>query len=89
MSKKITVRELEAKILEKEEIVVVIRASAGTLVEDYPYARKAAGNTSVTDFSDGRLKESIGDLEFAIVNGNHTSPHGRTKLSTLRESYEN
>lgn len=89
MSQKITVREFEAKILEKEEIVLVVRAPADTFVNDYNYERKAAGNTSVKDFGEGRIKESIGDLEFSIVNGNHTAPHGRTKLSTLRESYEN
>lgn len=86
--KKITVRELEAKVLEREELVLVVRAPASTLVDDYDYERKAAGNTSVTDYVDGRLKPCVGDLEFTIINGDHTSPHGRTKLSTLRDSYE-
>lgn len=84
----ISVRELEAKILELEEIVVVIRAPTSTNVNDYEYERKAAGSTSVTDYVDGRLKPCIGDLEFTIINGDHNSPHGRTKLNTLRESYE-
>jgi predicted kinase len=86
--KLITVRELEAKILEREEIVVVIRAPATTQVEDYSYERKAAGNTTVTDYIDGRLKPCLGGHEFTIINGDHTNPHGRTKLSTLRDSYE-
>ena len=86
--KKITVRELEAKVLELEEIVVTIRAPASTLVEDYPYERKAAGTSSVTDYLDGRLKPCIGAHEVVIINGDHTHPHGRTKLSTLRDGYE-
>lgn len=86
--KKITVRELEAKILEREEVVVVIRAPSSTVVGDYDYERKAAGNTTVTDYIEGRLKPCIGNNEFAIINGDHTNPHGRTKLSTLRDSYE-
>lgn len=85
---KITVREFEAKVLTREEIVVVIRAPASTLVDDYEYERKAAGNTSVTDYIEVRLKPCLGEHEFTIVNGDYTNPHGRTKLSTLRESYE-
>lgn len=85
---KITVREFEAKVLEREEIVVVVRANSSALVDDYDYERKAAGSTSVTDYVDGRLKPCVGGLEFTIINGDHTSPHGRTKLSTLRDSYE-
>jgi len=85
---KITVRELEAKVLEIEEIVLVVRAPGSTMVNDYDYSRKAAGNTSVTDYLDGRLKQCLDGHEFTIINGDHTSPHGRTKLSTLRESYE-
>ena len=86
--RQVTVRELEAKILEREEIVVTIRASASAMVGDYPYERKAAGSTSVTDYIEGRLRPSIGNHEFVIINGDHTTPHGRTKLSTLRDSYE-
>jgi len=84
----ITIREFEAKVLEIEEIVVVVRAPASTMVPDYDYTRKAAGSSSVTDYVDGRLRQSLGSTEFTIINGDHTSPHGRTKMSTLRESYE-
>ena len=86
--KKISVREFEAKVLEREEIVVVIRAPASALVSDYEYERKAAGTSSVTDYVEGRLKPCIGEHEFTIINGDHSSPHGRTKLTKLRESYE-
>lgn len=86
--KKITVRELEAKILDREEVVVVVRAPASATVNDYEYERKAAGNSSLTDYIEGRLKPCLGDYEFTIINGDHTQPHGRTKLSTLRDSYE-
>lgn len=91
--KKITVREFEAKVLELEEIVIRIRASQTDLVDDYaskdgPYVRKAAGTTSVTDWVEQRVKPCIGGLDFSIISGEYTNPHGRTKLSTLRGSYE-
>ena len=85
---KISVRDLEKRILELEEVVLTVRAPADTMVEDYCYERKAAGNSSVTDWLDGRVKPLIGGYEVAIVNGDYASPHGRTKLSTLRDSYE-
>jgi len=86
--KKITVRELEAKVFALEDVVLVIRAPASTLVNDYTYERKAAGTSSVSDYVEGRLKPCLGDHEYAIINGDHVQPHGRTRLSTLRDSYE-
>jgi hypothetical protein len=93
MADKITVRELEERILELEEIVIRIRAPHLSQVNDYsskdgPYTRKAAGTTSITDWLEQRVKPCIGDLEYSIVSGEYTTPHGRTKLSTLRNSYE-
>jgi hypothetical protein len=85
---KISVREFEEKVLKKEEVVVVIRAPSGAQVEDYEYERKAAGNTSVTDWIEQRIKPCISGHEFTIVSGDHTHPHGRTKLETLRNGYE-
>lgn len=84
----VTVRQFEEKVLEKEEVVIVIRAPANSMVEDYEYARKAAGNASVTDWVEQRIKPCLKDTEFTIVNGDHTHPHGRTKLDTLRSGYE-
>ena len=84
----ITVRELEAKILEIEEVVVIVRASASAPVGDYDYERKAAGNTSVSDWVEQRVRPLIDGKEFIIISGEYSHPHGRTKLSTLRDSYE-
>ncbi|MHB1621156.1 MAG: hypothetical protein ACYCTY_14470 [Sulfuricella sp.] len=88
MTKKISVLELEEKILEKEEVVVKIRAPAGAEVDDYTYDRKAAGTTTVTDWIEGRIRPLVGKYETVVINGGYTTPHGRTKLSTLRSSYE-
>lgn len=85
---KISVAEFEAKVLAKEEIVVRIRAPSGTKVDDYTYARKAAGNQSTTDWLEGRIRPLIGDLEVDVVAGDYATPHGRTKMDTLRSGYE-
>ncbi len=85
----ITVREFEEKVLAREEVVLVIRAPTSHQVKDYEYERKASGNSSITDWIEQRVRPCIGNLEFTIVNGTYTHPHGRTKLETLRNGYEN
>ena len=85
---KISVAEFEAKVLEQEEIVLKVRAPAGTKVEDYDYSRKAAGNKSTTDWLEGRVKPCLDGNEVVVIDGDYSTPHGRTKLNTLRASYE-
>ena len=84
----ISVSDFEAKVLAQEEIVIRIRAPAGTRVPDYTYERKAAGNQSTTDWLDGRIKPLIKGYEVTVIDGDYTAPHGRTRLDTLRSSYE-
>ncbi len=84
----ISVSELEAKILAQEEIVIRIRARSSARVLDYEYERKAAGTQSITDWLEGRVKPLIGDNEVSVIDGAYSTPHGRTRLDTLRRSYE-
>ena len=84
---KISVADFEAKVLAKEEIVIKIRAPVGAMVDDYQYDRKAAGTQSVTDWVEGRIKPLIGSYEVTVIDGTYATPHGRTKLDTLRRSY--
>lgn len=88
MGKLISVAEFEAKVLEKEEIVIRVRAASNAQVNDYNYDRKAAGNSSVTDWLEGRIKPLLINYEVTVIAGDYTSPHGRTRLDTLRSSYE-
>lgn len=88
MTNQITVRALEEKIFALEDVVITVRAPSGMMVNDYEYERKAAGNMSVTDWIDGRVKPLLPGVEVVIINGDYTNPHGRTKLSTLRDGYE-
>lgn len=86
--KQISIAEFETKILEKEEVVVKVRAPRGTLVADYDFDRKAAGNSSITDFIENRIAPCVHNLEVEIIDGEYSKPHGRTKMSTLRSGYD-
>lgn len=87
---KITVREFEQKVREKEEVTLVIRAPSNALVEDYDFDRKAAEGTSLTDWIENRVKPRLAGHECDVVSPDYvvSTPHGRTKLGTLRSKYE-
>lgn len=86
-----SVAELEKQIFEKEGVTVVVRAPSNEQVDKYPYERKLADNKNISDLRD-RVNKAIGDkgLEYSIVLGDGNSlPHGRTNMSTARDSYKN
>ncbi|MEG2164628.1 MAG: hypothetical protein RRY55_09175 [Bacteroidales bacterium] len=78
---------MEREIFEIEEIRVVIRAEKSKLFDNYSYQRKAAGNTSITDWYNTRLKPLISAYEATVIDGNGNVPHGRTNIETVRDSY--
>ena len=82
------VDEFERRVLELEEIVLRIRASVDTEVDDYDYERQASGGTSVTYWLQKRITPRLHGLQYSIVDGRYQHPHGRTSLQRLRESYE-
>ena len=86
--KKVSTTELERQIFEKEEIKVVIRATREETFPSYPYQRKMSQNATVTEWMDSRLKPLLGNTEFEIVRGDGNSPHGRSKMETVRNSYK-
>ncbi len=89
MSKEmISATDLERQIFELEEIRVVIRAPRETKFDSYNYERKAAANSSISDWYNTRLKPILGsDFDAEIISGYGTSPHGRTKIENVRNSY--
>lgn len=88
MSKeKISARELEQQILDKDEIRVVIRAPKDEKFDKYEFSRRASGNSSVNDWKENRIKPLIGDREVEIIDGNGGTPHGKTKIEKIRNSY--
>jgi len=84
----VSATELERQIFEKEEIRVVIRAPRNAMFEEYNFIKKAAVNTSITDWYNTRLKPILGDKYDAdIIDGFGTIPHGRTGIEKVRNTY--
>jgi len=83
-----TAWELEHRIYEKEEVRIVIRTPSGSDLGSYNYQRAAPGTMSVTEWLRSRVYGLTEDLEVVVVDGNGAVPHGRTRMSTLRASYE-
>jgi hypothetical protein len=82
-----TIGQFELAVLSLEEVRVVVRGPSTAKVKGYDYERSAAGNTSITSWIATRIKPLIGDFEVVVVDGSGVVPHGRTKLSNLRDSY--
>lgn len=85
---KITASELERKIYELEEVRVVIRADKGNTFEDYDYTRKAATNTSISEWLNIRVKPLLDSgVQVDVIDGTGNNPHGRTNIENVRNSY--
>ena len=83
-----TIHELEQKIFEIEEFRVVIRAPHWEQVGDYDYQRKADRGGSLSNWCRSRLEPLLNGRQYLVLDGICGIPHGRTKLETLRASYE-
>ncbi len=81
------IREFEDAILQIEGIVLRVRAGTGEEIENYSFQRKAANNISITEWLEQRVKPLLNGFQVDVISGEHVSPHGRTNLGTLRDSY--
>jgi hypothetical protein len=84
-----TVKDLEQEVYDLDEIRIVVRTSRDLDVGDYDYERKAADNTSITEWLDQRIYPLFGQnrVRVEVVDGYGALPHGRTRLSVVRGSY--
>lgn len=87
MSEMISIEEFEIRVLELEDIRLVVRAPTGTKVGAYNYERKASGTSSVSVWLETRVKPLIKGLGVAVINGEGLAPHGLTQLEKVRKSY--
>lgn len=87
---KVSVREFERKVRELEEVSITILAPSSVLVEDYIFQKKAASGASITEWMASRIRPALGSLEVAVITSDYVAqtPNGRTKMETLRNSYE-
>lgn len=84
----ISVSEFERQVFDKEGVRIVIRASRSRTLPSYSYQRKAAGDTTCTEWQEARLKPILKEIEFEVVKGDGNVPHGRMKMDSLRNSYK-
>ncbi len=85
----VSATEIERQIFNLEEVKVVIRCPRNIEFAPYDYERKAAVNTSITEWYNKRLKPIIGCYDADIIDGNGNNPHGRTNIENIRNSYAN
>jgi len=83
------VAELEDEVYNLDEIRIVIRASRKLEIGDYQYERKAADNTSITEWLEQRIYPLLGSerVRVEVIDGYGGLPHGRTKLGSVRATY--
>ncbi len=81
------VGEFEDAVRAVDRIRVVIRAGRNIQVEDFTWANGASEGQSLTDYMRIRIQPRIGDLEFSVIDGHGSEPHGRTLLRNIRQSY--
>ena len=79
--------ELSKQIKDVEGIDVTISAPLNAEFEPYPYVRAAWGNMNVTELKEKRLKPAAGGYNVEVFNGYGKTPHGGTKVETLRGTY--
>ncbi len=80
--------DIEQAVFELEEVRIVIRAAPNTVLDDYNFVRKAADNSSLNEWLEQRIRPIIRGNSVVVVDGSGNVPHGRTKMATLRASYE-
>jgi hypothetical protein len=83
-----TIWELEKVIREREEILLFVRGPVAAKVGEFHYERAAWGSMSITEWLQKRVYPCTGQYEVVVVDGHLNTPHGRTKLSTLRDTYD-
>ena len=83
-----TAAEIEQAVYDLEEVRIVIRAPARAPMGDYTNVRAAPGTASVAEWLAQRILPLTGGNEVLVIDGNGAIPHGRTRMATLRASYE-
>lgn len=84
---KFTVREVEGFEIAIYNGNVELKGSANVDVK-YDYMRAAPKNLTVSKWISQRLDLSDSNLSVVVLDGDGYPVHGRTKLNTVRNSYE-
>jgi len=80
--------DIENKAWTMDGIRIIIRGSEQKKLGNYSQKNAAQGNWSITKYLDSRIKPLIADCEVLVLLGDGEQPHGRTLLSSVRDSYK-
>ena len=79
--------DFEDAVRAVDRIRVVIRAGTNIQVRSFTWKNGAPEGQSLTDYVRNRIQSRVGDLEFSVIDGHGSEPHGRTLLRNIRQSY--
>jgi hypothetical protein len=79
--------EFEQAVWHIDHLRLVIRASRDGEVADFTQVNGAAAKTSLTEYLKTRIEPRINGSQYIVIDGNGETPHGKTSMETLRQSY--
>ncbi len=82
------IHEIENKAWSMDGVRIIIRGSENEDLNDYTQKNAAQASWSVTKYIETRIQPLIGDKEVIVLLGDGEQPHGRTLLSSVRDSYK-
>ena len=89
-----TIRAIESKIAKVEGFRVKVLYETGKNVRSdraslpgYPYARMLKNSANVRDWIETRFKATYPGFDVEVLGEDGRRMHGRTKLSTVRDTY--
>ncbi len=82
------IHEIENKAWTMDGIRIVIRGSENDELSDYTQKNAAQASWSVTKYIETRIQPLIENKEVIVLLGDGEQPHGRTLLSSVRDSYK-
>ena len=66
-----------------------MRCPGDTQVGDYTHKNAAQADWRITEYLEKRLAPLLDGMEVVVLMGDGEQPHGRTLLSSIRDSYKN
>ena len=83
------VQDLEDKVWAQDGIRIVVRTAGDANVGNYTHKNAAQADWRITEYLEHRLTPLLKGLNVVVLMGDGEQPHGRTLLSSIRESYKN
>ena len=81
------VLDFEERAWEQDGIRIVVRAADDIEIGEYPRQNAAPATQSVTDWLRNRITPFTNGHDVIVIGGDGETPHGRSLLRTVRDSY--